>query len=295
MLNVKYNINMLKKVLCFLSFLILVVLSFCGCTFLTENNLSIISKSFYTHSVLQTSGNQTVTETFMVNLKFIPGIEPSVKEDLAVDMLAFFQSKQNELQNEYDLKFEEETNPAIKIFAQQWSSLVKREEDNIFIKNTFQNNNVWKYFTAQNNTNESERIYRFWDYINIDRKEKVGTLTQLGGTLNFFGDFLKTETFNKIVSDYPTIEIEELEVGSSYCYITPYHRRHSNADNLGIFQGYYYHQWNTENETFIEFYTIHARAEIWYSLALGTTFLTIGIIFLTNHFLIKKNKFKIIK
>jgi hypothetical protein len=124
-------------------------------------------------------------------------------------------------------------------------------------------------------SNEYEGYATLAQYINSIAKQilqdKIGSNTTL-----------TDEQKNKIYDEVPPKDF-------LYRYGTPYKRLHSNADQIRLVNGIYYHEWTVDldNPTReISTWRTSANQNVWYALALGASFVLIAILM----FVFRKDK-----
>ena len=141
------------------------------------------------------------------------------------------------------------------------------EDDTKIVHNFLTTDNVSTGTTIY--SSEYEGYTTLAQYINSIAKQilqdKIGSNTTL-----------TDEQKNKIYDEVPPKDF-------LYRYGTPYKRLHSNADEIRLVNGIYYHEWTVDldNPTReISTWRTSANQNVWYALALGVSFVLVAVLML---------------
>lgn len=237
----------------------------------------ILENAFFTDTIYTSSSGQ-VKEAILVNYSNIPNLTEVQKADLISLTNTLFDSNKTALLNEYSNKLSLETQEIKDEYSGKVSIAVETQEDNVIFQINFETQAVWEYFTSISGYSYTPiTTQQFFTYTKYDRQEMIGAVSTLSGAEGYFANYLKIETYS-LVDDYDDTLLPTVEIVSAYTYVTPYRRRHSNANEIAKVNTVYYHQWNTTNISDIIFFTTIAKVEVWYIISLAAAFLIVGVI-----------------
>lgn len=145
--------------------------------------------------------------------------------------------------------------------------------------------------------NNLEYEYNFLTYNIIQKtKTKFGAPVKIDNDTTVpLGKYLWDYAYDLVKTKSGTVVANNLTKPTFvYNYVTTSSRLHSSADRIYNDRGYYVHSFNVEYDTVekdIYFYQTEARREIWYSIILGVSIITVSLIFLVDN-IREKNKIK---
>lgn len=278
---------MFKKIFCTI-FVVLTAVMFSGC-FQSDENLSLVNNSFFTHSIVFSPDGQNITELVYTDFSKLENVTNQKKDELLGKVFDMFVAEKTTLDNEYKQLLLSEGVEISSRHQGKYSLTVLKQDDSVSFKLAFQKPETWKYFSSRNGA--SDRItyeYEFFTYRRVDGNSPVGAIKVVNQNDVLFGDYLKDKVKEILLEESESLA-NQLDQKSVYAYVTSYRRRHSNADMIGSLQGYYYHQWQMDDQINFKIYTTHPRAEIWYLFALALAFVVIGVLYLVSYIKTPKN------
>lgn len=241
------------------------------------NNIALLESAFFSQTINSTTSG-TTNENIILNFGVFDNLDVSDKQNLMSQSLAVFNSKKTDLIAEYNAQILTEPAEDQQFYAGKFSVNALIEGDQVIFRLTYTSQAAWQFFTAKSGyTYTPDIVYRLLDYSRYDRKEKIGSVSSIGGTEQYLADYIKVLAYD-IVNTHDAELLNNLQVKSVYAYVTAYRRRHTNADVTSLFSNAYFHQWDTSSSENIAFFINYPRIEIWYILSLSLALTVIAVV-----------------
>lgn len=235
---------------------------------------SLLENAYFSHTIYISSSG-SIAEKFILNFDTINVTQPE-KQSLLNFSLILFNEQKNNLSSYINNKLQNESQEVKDIVNENFSFSIESQGNKLIFDAEFANSKVWSYFVAPQLQNNIENHYFY--YSRIDYLSETGIIYLDGENEILFAEHLK-----EVSLDLVEIYGDLIQIKSVYTYVTPYKRRHSNADEIAYINGYYFHEWNTTSQANIVMYVNLAKVGVWYILAQFLAFFTVGIVFLISY------------
>lgn len=266
----------IKKILCILCCVFLSLACF-GFSISTPTNY--VDNTIFSHVVV--NDGSSVIETFALNLQKINGIDEITQNII----LAKYQTILLQLRLEYQQKIQSESDVSKKEKLENIVGVVKKDQDLIYLKITFENLDNWQYFCKDLQSTQSNKIF----VTKLQTDGKVASVSNISSNPMYNADYIKSLTFSILDSNISSWHDDQTYL-YSYTYVTKYRRRHSSSNAILKINDMYYHQWLLDNNPEISFWITTPVYVWWYATGIVCG-IVIGLtIFLYAHFKNKKSK-----